>query len=40
MELKHDIFIDTKVISTNELYHTIKGKEPLYVDAIQEGIHA
>jgi predicted nucleotidyltransferase len=40
MELEYDIFIDTKVISTNELYHTIKGKEPLYVDAIQEGIYA
>jgi predicted nucleotidyltransferase len=40
MELKYDIFIDMKVISTNELYNTIKGKEPLYVDAIQEGIYA
>lgn len=40
MELEFDIFIDTKVISTNELYHTIKGKHPLYEDAIREGIHA
>ena len=40
MELEFDIFIDIKVISTNELYHTIKGKEPLFVDAIQEGIYA
>ena len=40
MELKYDIFIDTKLISTYELYHTIKGKEPLYTDAIQLGIHA
>jgi len=40
MELKYDIFIDTKLISTHELYHTIKGKGPLYVDAIQQGIHA
>ena len=40
MELEYDIFIDTKMISTNELYNTIKGKEPLYVDAMQEGIYA
>jgi predicted nucleotidyltransferase len=40
MELKYDIFIDTKLISSYELYHTIKGKVPLYVDAIEQGIHA
>ncbi len=40
MELEYDIFIDTKVISVNELQNTIKGKHPLIVDAIQEGIHA
>ena len=40
MELKYDIFIDTKLISTHELYHTIKGKGPLYADAIQQGIYA
>ncbi len=38
LELKYDIFIDTKVISTGELHTTIKGKHPLYVDAIQQGI--
>jgi predicted nucleotidyltransferase len=40
MELEYDIFIDTKIISVNELQNTIKGKQPLIVDAIQEGIHA
>jgi len=40
MELEHDIFIDTKIISVSELHNTIKGIEPLYVGAIQEGIHA
>ena len=40
VELKYDIFIDTKMISTHQLNHTIKGKEPLYADAIQQGIHA
>ena len=40
MELEYDIFVDTKIISVNELHNTIKGKHPLIVDAIQEGIHA
>ncbi len=40
LELKYDIFIDKKIISTNELYHTIKGMHPLYQDAMQEGIYA
>jgi predicted nucleotidyltransferase len=40
IELENDIFIDKKIISTNELYHTINGKHPLYHDAIIEGIHA
>jgi len=40
MELEHDIFIDTKIVSLNELRDTINGKHPLYVEAIQEGIHA
>jgi len=40
LELKYDIFIDIKIISTNELYRTIEGKHPLYQDAMQEGIYA
>ncbi len=40
LELEYDIFIDTKIISTHELQHTIRGKHPLYVDAVQEGIYA
>jgi predicted nucleotidyltransferase len=40
LELEHDVFIDAKIISTQELHHTIKGKHPLYADAIREGIHA
>ena len=40
LELEHDIFIDVKIISLRELHHTIKGKHPLYADAIREGIHA
>lgn len=40
LELKYDIFIDIKVISTYELYQTIKGKHPLYRDAMAQGIYA
>jgi len=40
VELEYDIFIDTKIISNHELYYTIKGKNPLYADALREGIHA
>ena len=40
LELKYDIFIDKKIISEKELYRTIKGKHPIYQDAMQEGIYA
>jgi predicted nucleotidyltransferase len=40
IELKYDIFIDIKTISKNDLYQTIKGKHPLYRDAMHEGIYA
>jgi predicted nucleotidyltransferase len=40
LELKYDIFIDKKLISIDELHHSIKGKHPLYWDAIEQGIYA
>ena len=40
LELEHDIFIDTKIISNHELHHTIKGKHPLYGEALMEELHA
>lgn len=40
IELKYDIFIDWKVISKYELRNSIRGRQPLYTDAIREGIHA
>lgn len=40
LELKYNIFIDKKIISKNELHHTVEGMHPLYRDAIKEGIHA
>jgi predicted nucleotidyltransferase len=40
LELEYDVFIDAKIISTHELNYTIKGKHPIYADALREGIHA
>jgi predicted nucleotidyltransferase len=40
LELKYNIFIDKKIISKNELNHTVEGMHPLYQDAIRDGIHA
>lgn len=38
IELEHDIFIDIKIISINELNHSIKGQHPLYEEALNKGI--
>lgn len=38
--LKHDILIDSKIISNYELNNTLKGIHPLYQDAIEKGIRA
>ena len=38
--LKHDIIIDSKIISINELNETPKGAHPIYKNAIDKGIHA
>ena len=37
-ESKHDIFLDVKIISLNELHKTIRGLNPIYEDAINNGI--
>ena len=39
IDLKYDIIIDSKIISLNELNHSIKGKDPLFLDAIKDGLH-
>jgi predicted nucleotidyltransferase len=38
--LKYDIFLDIKVISLHELHHTIQGKNPLFIDALEHGVFA
>lgn len=40
IDLKYDVFIDTQVISLNELYTGLRGKHPLFVNALKEGYHA
>lgn len=40
LELKYNIFLDTQIISRDEIDHGIRGKHPVIVDAINEGIHA
>jgi predicted nucleotidyltransferase len=39
IELKHDIFIDFKIISTFELNQTLRGKQPLFIDAVNNGLY-
>jgi len=39
IELEHDIFIDALVISEAEL-DTIRGKQPIYQNALKMGIYA
>lgn len=38
--LKYDIFLDIKVISLNELHHTIQGKNPVFIHALEHGVFA
>jgi uncharacterized protein len=37
IDLKHDILIDPHILSENEL-NSIRGKQPIFVNAIQNGI--
>ncbi len=40
LDLKYDIFLDTQIISENELKNGIRGKHPIFKIAIKEGLHA
>ena len=40
VSLDYEIFIDSKIISENDLNNSFWGKHPLYTDAINYGIHA
>jgi len=39
-DLKYDIFLDTQIISEDELKNGIRGKHPVFQIAIKEGLHA
>jgi predicted nucleotidyltransferase len=40
LDLKYDIFLDTQVITLDEINYGIWGKHPVFMDAIKEGVHA
>ena len=40
IELKHDILIDKFIISTNELEYSLRGVQPVFIHAIQNGVYA
>ncbi|MEA3448661.1 MAG: nucleotidyltransferase domain-containing protein [Bacteroidota bacterium] len=39
-DLKYNIFLDTQVISEFELKNSIRGKHPVFRNALKEGLHA
>jgi predicted nucleotidyltransferase len=39
-ELEKDVLTDIHLISVNQMNNTLKGKDPLFVNAIKNGIHA
>ena len=40
ISLKYDVFIDSKIIYSEDLETKFWGKHPLFTDAIKNGIHA
>ena len=40
LELKYDILFDKHLISTDELHNSIRGVQPVFVDAIHHGVYA
>jgi hypothetical protein len=39
-DLKYEIFLDTQIISEQEMRESIRGKHPVFKTAMQKGIHA
>ncbi len=40
IDLKYDTFLDTQIISLNELKNSLRGKHPIFSNALKEGYHA
>jgi predicted nucleotidyltransferase len=38
--LQYQVLFDLNLLSVHELNHTLRGKEPIFVNALQKGIHA
>lgn len=38
--LKYQVLFDLHLLSLNEKNNTLKGKEPIFINAMQKGIHA
>lgn len=39
-DLKYNVFLDTQIIAEAEIGESIRGKHPIFKNAIKEGIHA
>lgn len=39
-DLEYNIFLDTQIISEFELNNSIRGKHPVFRNALKEGLHA
>jgi len=40
MELQHEVLFDKHLLSLYEMKHTLKGIEPIYQNALKQGIYA
>lgn len=39
-DLKYNVFLDTQIIAEAEIGKSIRGKHPIFRNAIKEGVHA
>ncbi len=40
LELQYDILIDAFLISSDELCHSLRGSQPVFRNAVREGVYA
>ncbi len=40
LELEYDILVDTFLISTHELRHSLRGAQPVFANALKHGVYA
>ncbi len=39
VSIDYEIFFDIKIISINELHQTLRGQQPIFTNALKEGIY-